>query len=125
MKMRIWPLMAAITCTVAISSAYADGDVKYPAPDEILQAHAPKLPSARKAMRAADRKLSRDVRKAIGKGGDVDMSRLEVIARSGKVTLAGSVPEEDQVDLATQRAKSVSGVVDVANRVGIDVPGGH
>jgi hyperosmotically inducible protein len=76
-------------------------------------------------MRAADRKLSRDVRKAIGKGGDVDMSRLEVIARSGKVTLAGSVPEEDQVDLATQRAKSVSGVVDVANRVGIDVPGGH
>jgi hypothetical protein len=30
MKMRIGPLMAAITCTVAISSAYADGDVKYP-----------------------------------------------------------------------------------------------
>jgi hyperosmotically inducible protein len=125
MKMRIWPLMAAITYTVAISSAYADGDVKYPAPDEMPQAHEPKHPSARKTMRAADRKLSRDVRKAIAKGGDVDISRLDVIARSGKVTLAGSVPEQDQVDLATQRAKSVSGVVDVANRVGIDVPGGH
>jgi hyperosmotically inducible periplasmic protein len=76
-------------------------------------------------MRAADQKLSRDVRKAIAKDGEVDTSRLGVVACTGKVTLVGSMPENDQIDFATQRAQSVTGVTNVASRLSIDVPGGH
>jgi len=75
-------------------------------------------------VRTADRRLSRDVRKAIGKGGDVDMSRLGVVSRSGKVRLVGTVPKEGEIKLASQRAQSVTGVTDVSNDLSIQVPGG-
>jgi len=55
----------------------------------------------------------------------VDLTHLGVVARSGRVTLVGSVPENDQIALAAQRAQSVAGVTDVANRLSIDMPGGH
>ncbi|ANB76385.1 hypothetical protein AYM40_29560 [Paraburkholderia phytofirmans OLGA172] len=128
MSKYLWSMIAAISLTVAMSSAYADDGMKYPASDEPQQEQ-PANPSshavAHKAMKSADRKLSRDVRKAIASGGAVDMLHLGIVARSGKVTLVGSVPEEGQIDLATQLAQSVSGVTKVANRLSVDVPGGN
>ncbi|CAD6550852.1 hypothetical protein LMG27952_05080 [Paraburkholderia hiiakae] len=69
-----------------------------------------------KANHAANRKLENAVRKAI-KGGGVDASDLNVVARSGTVTLTGSVADGDQIDLASQRAQSVDGVAAVVNRL--------
>jgi hyperosmotically inducible periplasmic protein len=107
MSKYLWPMMAAITLNVAMSSAYADDGMKYPASDESQQTQ-PVNPSihavAHKAMKSADRKLSRDVRKAVANGGAVDMLHLGIVARLGKITLVGSVPEEGQIDLATQLA---------------------
>ena len=127
-KTYIWLMMAAITLVAAMSTAYADEDKNYPGTDGASPAHSAQPSShavARKAMRSADRTLSRGVRKAIAKGGGVDLTHLGVVARSGKVTLVGSVPENDQIALAAQRAQSVAGVTDVANRLSIDMPGGH
>lgn len=125
MKMLTLRMMAAITLSVAMSTIYADDNTKYPDTNEVQPAQPSTHASARKTMKAADRKLSRDVRKAIAKGGEVDVSRLGVVAHTGKVTLVGSVPQSDQIDLATQRAQSVTGVTNVASRLTIDVPGGR
>jgi hyperosmotically inducible protein len=125
MKTHIGSLIAAITFAVAASTAYADGDIKYPQSNELQPAQPSSHSSTRKVMRVADRRLSRDVRGAIGKGGGVDMSRLGVIARSGKVRLVGTVPDEGEIDIASQRAQSVTGVTNVSNNLSIRVPGGN
>ena len=78
---------------------------------------------ARKAMRKSDRILAKSVRAAITAPGHVDMSNVAVLARSGKVTLVGSVPESGQVDLAGQRAQSVAGVIDVVNNLTVRIVG--
>lgn len=124
MKTPIGPLLAAIVFTVVASTAYADGDIQYPQSNQLEPSPPSSHPSARKTVRIADRRLSRDVRKAIGKGGDVDMSRLGVVSRSGKVRLVGTVPEEGEIELASQRAQSVTGVTDVSNHLSIQIPGG-
>ena len=124
MKTPIGWLLAAIIFTVAVPMAYADGDIQYPQSNQLEPSPPLSHPSARKTVRTADRRLSRDVRKAIGKGGDVDMSRLGVVSRSGKVRLVGTVPEEGEIKLASQRAQSVTGVTDVSNDLSIQVPGG-
>jgi len=48
-----------------------------------------------------------------------------VIARSGKVRLVGTVPDEGEIDIASQRAQSVTGVTNVSNNLSIRVPGGN
>lgn len=79
--------------------------------------------SAKHAARIANRHLARDVRKALTKDGDIDMSRVSVQARDGRITLIGSVPSEDQIKQAELHAKEVDHVIAVANRLSIDRPG--
>ena len=75
-------------------------------------------PSA-KQTKAADRALGRKVRSALSKTKGLSVSNITVRARGGAVTLAGSVPEQPQVDLATQTAQGVAGVSSVKNALTI------
>lgn len=75
-------------------------------------------PSA-KATKAANRALQRKVRKTLSKTKGLSVTNITVRARSGAVTLEGSVPEESQSDLATQAAQGVSGVTSVKNALTI------
>lgn len=75
-------------------------------------------PSA-KATKASNRALQRSVRKALSKTKGLSVTNITVRARSGAVTLEGSVPEQDQVDMATQAAQGVSGVTSVKNALTI------
>jgi hyperosmotically inducible periplasmic protein len=75
-----------------------------------------------KATRQANRALSKRVRAALLKGG-VDISKINVIAKGGAVTLAGSVTDSSQSTSATEIAKTVPGVTSVKNTLRLQQPG--
>ncbi|PRX28711.1 BON domain-containing protein [Paraburkholderia sp. BL18I3N2] len=72
-----------------------------------------------KQTKATDRALGRKVRSALSKTKGLSVANITVRARGGAVTLAGSVPEQPQVDLATQAAQGVAGVTSVKNALTI------
>ena len=78
-------------------------------------------PSA-KAVKKADRSLGRKVRSALAKAQGISVSNISVRARSGAVTLTGSVPDQGQVDKAGDVAKGVDGVTSVSNKLTVVLP---
>lgn len=72
-----------------------------------------------KQTKAANRALGRKVRTALSKTKGLSVANITVRARGGAVTLAGTVPEQQQVDLATQAAQGVAGVTSVKNALTI------
>ncbi|AFT89674.1 BON domain-containing protein [Paraburkholderia phenoliruptrix] len=68
-----------------------------------------------KQAKAANRALGRKVRSALAKTKGVSVANISVRARGGAVTLAGTVPDQSQIDLATQAAQGVAGVTSVKN----------
>jgi hyperosmotically inducible periplasmic protein len=111
-----------MSCAVASSLAFSD-EASYAPSAPAYAVHPSSAAVARKAMKQADRLLARSVRKAIAAHGGVVMTRITVLARSGKVTLVGSVPENDQIDVARDRAKSVAGVTEVVDNLTLRLPG--
>ena len=98
-------------------------DAQYSSP---ATAHPPKDPAAaaaKKSVRMANHQLAKNVRKALTQAGDVDVSHMTVSAWTGAVTLGGSVPEEDQIQLAEQHASEVTDVTKVTNRLAIATRG--
>ncbi|HEY1995786.1 BON domain-containing protein [Paraburkholderia sp.] len=75
-------------------------------------------PSA-KSTKAANRALQRSVRKALSRTKGLSVNNITVRARGGAVTLEGSVPEQPQIDIATQAAQGVQGVTSVKNALTI------
>jgi osmotically-inducible protein OsmY len=72
-----------------------------------------------KQVRAANRALQRKVRGALAKTKGLTVSNITVRARDGAVTLAGSVPEQQMIELATTTAQNVAGVTSVRNALTI------
>lgn len=111
-------LAVVVSITGAIPGAYAQNDAS-----NVTAASSSTLASApttsRKAMKAADRKLARAVRKAIEHVKGLDATRIAIVANNGSITLAGSVPEDAQVDMAVQHAKAVPGVTNVTSRLDV------
>lgn len=70
--------------------------------------------------KAADRKLKRRVSAALARTRDLNATRILVRVRDGAVTLAGSVPETGQANLAVSVARRVDGVASVSNLLRID-----
>jgi osmotically-inducible protein OsmY len=96
------------------SSAYAQAS----------DAQAPAATAAAPATstRAADRKLGRDVRRALGKTQGFNVSNVFVRARGGAVTLSGSVPDGGMIQQAGDVAKGVPGVTSVTNKLTLGLP---
>jgi hyperosmotically inducible periplasmic protein len=114
--LKVWVVSACVAGASCVYAQSSDGTAS--AGDAAMAA-----PTA-KQMRAADRKLARDVRRAMAKAQGFDVSNVFVRARSGAVTLTGSVPEGDQIAQAGEIAKGVPGVKSVLNRVTLGVQGG-
>jgi osmotically-inducible protein OsmY len=72
-------------------------------------------------LRTANRQLARDVRRALrsARSQGLRASNVTVRANNGVVTLTGSVPTAEQVDLATNVARRVPGVASVTSRVAV------
>jgi hyperosmotically inducible periplasmic protein len=66
-----------------------------------------------KAMRAENRKLQKAVVRSLSHTKGLSASNILVVARGGVVTLAGSVPDAAQIELAVSATRTVDGVKDV------------
>jgi hyperosmotically inducible protein len=78
--------------------------------------------SSKSNIRKANLKLEHTVRGALYRG-KVDGSNVRIVARAGKVSLAGTVPDERQVGLAGTITASVEGVSAVNNLLSVGSPG--
>lgn len=106
--------LAAATALIAASlQVYAQDDAASAAP----AASAPQHES--KQAKAANRALSRKVRSVLAKDKHIDVAKITVRARDGAVVLQGTVPEQSQIDRATEVARSVQGVTSVRNALTI------
>jgi osmotically-inducible protein OsmY len=108
-------LVAALSAAIAPLAAFAQDGNNSAA---VASAAAGSASSA-KSIRAANRKLAKNVRTAMAKAKGIDMTQLFVYAKAGAITLSGSVPKSDQVDRAGEIARSVPGVSSVDNRLSV------
>ncbi|CAD6541661.1 BON domain-containing protein [Paraburkholderia sabiae] len=72
-----------------------------------------------KAVKKQDRALGKKVRSALAKTQGLDVSAINVRARSGAVTLTGTAPDNDQIQKAGDVAKGVAGVTSVSNKINV------
>jgi hyperosmotically inducible protein len=79
-------------------------------------------PSAH-ASKAENRQLGKAVKRALTKNKEIDASNIYVRARDGVVRLTGFVPENAQIQIASDAAQSVSGVTSVDNKLSVRQPG--
>jgi osmotically-inducible protein OsmY len=100
-------LLVVAQCVALAGNAYAQASGAMPL------ASSPVASSSRAT--AADKKLARDVRKALSKAPNFNVSDVFVKARGGVVTLSGSVSEGPQIEQAAEVAKGVPGVTSVSN----------
>jgi hyperosmotically inducible periplasmic protein len=77
----------------------------------------------KKQIRTQNRALERTVRKTLSKVKGLTSSDVTILVKGGVITLAGSVPDESEIELAGNAAKSVTGVTSVQNRLSVREPG--
>jgi hyperosmotically inducible periplasmic protein len=75
--------------------------------------------TSKASIRAANRALQIGVLRSFANTRGLDVSNIVVVARSGVVTLGGSVPDANQVELATAIARRVSGVSEVKSNLSV------
>ena len=71
----------------------------------------------RKAERAANRALEKKVRVALTRTKGLDVSDVTVVARKGAVTLVGTVPDSQQVQLAQSTVQGLDGIASLTNNL--------
>ncbi|SIT35609.1 Transport-associated protein [Paraburkholderia ribeironis] len=102
-------LIVLVGCVTLTSNVYAQ------ATDTMPMASSPAASSGKAT--PADKKLARDVRKALSKAPNFNVSNVYVKARGGVVTLSGSVPDGPQIQQAAEVAMGVPGVTSVSNHL--------
>jgi osmotically-inducible protein OsmY len=118
-KVNLLKALGIALCVATASSAYAQASDAAPPADTAA------APAANaKSTRQTDRKLGRDVRRALSRAPGFNVSNVFVRARGGAVTLTGSVPEGGQIQQAADVAKGVPGVTSVTNRLTLGVQSG-
>lgn len=75
-------------------------------------------------IRKANRALRRKVYAAIVTHKDIDAGSISVIAKSGAVTLDGTVVDASQIDKVAEIARAVPGVTSLTNRLSVKKPFG-
>ncbi|AOI91868.1 BON domain-containing protein [Burkholderia pseudomultivorans] len=103
------------------AASAADLSSSAPGAHESAQAQVPASAGVPPAQRkAADRELKRRVSTALARTKNLNATRILVRARDGGVTLAGSVTDTTQVNLAAAVARRVNGVTSVSNQLRVD-----
>jgi hyperosmotically inducible periplasmic protein len=111
----------AVTVALWNIAAHTQAEAADLAASASLSASTPAAGSESAAQRkVADRQLKRRVIAALARTHDLDATRILVRAHDGTVTLAGSVADTSQVNLAAATASRVAGVVSVSNQLRID-----
>lgn len=115
---RILPALFAATLLAFAGNAMAQ---VRPASAEGASAGASAVVSA-KASKTADRRLAHRVATALGRTRGLNAARILVKVRDGRVTLNGSVTDNEQVSMAADAARQVDGVKTVENFIRVAGP---
>ena len=118
--MQTRPLILTLAAVTALNAALLAGARNAAAADS---SSVTTEASSKKQIRADNRALSHAVRKSLTKVKGLDSSRISVLARGGIITLAGSAPDQSQIESAGTAAGSVAGVSHVDNRLTVYEPG--
>jgi hyperosmotically inducible periplasmic protein len=108
MNKQLWLAVASVVCAVMAPLARAQPSTSA-LPTASSPAQTSSAGASRKAMKAADRKLAYAVRKRIEHVKGLDATHIAIVAHNGNVTLTGTVPQDEQVDMAVECAKAVPG----------------
>jgi osmotically-inducible protein OsmY len=111
---QVFKLAAATALVAASLQVYAQGDAASAAQPQATQSKAQS-----KQEKAANRALSKKVRTALAKDKTIRVATITVRARDGAIVLQGSVPEQSQIERASEVAKGVDGVTSVKNALTI------
>jgi hyperosmotically inducible periplasmic protein len=111
--------------SVSLSAAPRLQDSQQPAPDNTKQNKNQTNPSAdQQKMNAADRELTRKIRKAIH--DDANLStyahNIKIISQNGKVTLRGPVRSEEEKANIEAKAVAAAGQDNVSNELQVAPP---
>lgn len=118
MQFRIDPRYAAVVLLLASVCSYAQTDAST---ENASSSTGTSL--TKKQIRHQNLALENTVRHTLQKTKNLDSSNIVVVARSGNVTLEGSVPEAGQIGLAAESAARAAGVKHVDNRITVrEVP---
>ena len=80
-------------------------------------ATAPAAPVSKKEIRKRDWHIENAIHKAFSKTKGLDATGIVVVARPNAITLSGVVPEDAQIPLAYEAAKSVAKSTPVVNNI--------
>ncbi|KMZ11262.1 putative periplasmic or secreted lipoprotein [Candidatus Burkholderia humilis] len=111
--------LGVVVCVAVASSAYAQSSDA-----TVTDSGAAPTKAQKSATKKEDRKLGYSVRRALSKAQGFDVSNVFVRARSGAVTLSGTVLEGGQIQQAAEVAKGMPGVKSVSNKITLGVQGG-
>ncbi|MFC0398718.1 BON domain-containing protein [Paraburkholderia rhizosphaerae] len=78
--------------------------------------------ASRKSAKQADRALRKKVYAAIAKYKAIDAGDISISAKSGVVTLYGTVKDASQVNQVAEIARNVPGVTSVVNKLAVTRP---
>jgi hyperosmotically inducible periplasmic protein len=114
------PSLYAVCCAFALAVV---ANTSYAQASDTTAATTPANPvkSAKKAQRADNRALAKRVRLALNKTKGLQSADITVTAKAGAVGLEGTVPEDNQISLAENTARSVNGVKSVTNYVRVAI----
>jgi hyperosmotically inducible protein len=116
-------LAASALIVVTSIGGWSEAGAQASAAPSTESAMAPSGGMTAKDARKANRALSRKVRGALVKTSGISASNINVLVKNGAVTLAGSVPDQTQIDKAGEVAKGVPGVMSVKNALVVKEPG--
>ncbi|RQR26680.1 BON domain-containing protein [Burkholderia sp. Bp9143] len=113
-------MKTCVAATIAVSAIVAIVPVVNA--QETNAATSATVPS-RSSTRAANRELAKRVQTTLYKQKSLESTDIHAVARSGKITLVGVVPDQAQIDLAGKVAEGVPGVTSVKNNLTVDEVG--
>jgi hyperosmotically inducible protein len=111
--LRVINVVSGALVILASFNAYAQSSDATVAPNAMAS-------SSATGKHLSNRTLGKNVLRALEKTHGLSASNISVRARNGAVTLEGSVPDEEQSDLATRTAQGVSGVTSVKNTLTLE-----
>ena len=109
---------ATVTLMATTSFAYAQEAASADTP-----ASSSKPAGSKKAIHAQNRAAEKKIRQSLVKTKGLDTSNISVIVRGSKVTLAGSVKDAPQIEVATNAATAAADGKTIDNRLTIRQPG--
>ena len=105
--------------TAAIVATFIGGIVPAYGQTDTSASGVTTTPSSKKTVRKQNHQLEGKVRHALTATKHLDSSGIVILARSGKVTLEGDAPDDQQIQLAAATAAKVAGVTGVTNNLHI------